>query len=85
MIQAAFIPLFIPMEYGATLDADAETTDDSGAYGSFAVNSTGLLLTESSYTAYTTVIAKQFFSFGVVPGTTRDVTGYFIKKIGYTA
>lgn len=85
MIQAEYVPLFIPMEYGATLDADNETTDDSGAYGNFAVDSTGLLLTESSYVAFTTVIAKQFFSFGVVPGTTRDVTGYFTKKIGYTA
>jgi hypothetical protein len=85
MIQASFIPAFIPMEYGATLDADSETTDNSGAYGSFSVDATGLLLTESSVVAFTTVIAKQFFSFGVIPGTTRDVTGYIIKKIGFTA
>lgn len=84
-IQASFIPNFIPYEFGATLDADNETTDNSGAYGNFAVDSTGLLLDEDTYTAFTTVIAKQFFSFGLVPGTTRDVTGYFIKKIGFTA
>ena len=85
MIQAEYLPLWIPMEFGATLDADSETTDNSGAYGNFAVDSTGLLLSESSVVAFSTVIAKQFFSFGVTPGTTRDVTGYFIKKIGNTA
>lgn len=85
MIQVSYIPAFIPMEYGATLDADSETTDNSGTYGNFAVDSTGLLLTESSVVAFTTVIAKQFFSFGVTPGTTRDVTGYLIKMIGFTA
>lgn len=85
MIQASFCPAFIPMEYGATLDADNETTDDSSSYGNFAVDSTGLLLSESSIVAFTTVIAKQFFSFGLTPGTTRDVTGYIIKTIGFTA
>lgn len=85
MIQAEYFPLFIPMEWGATLDADNETTDNSSAYGNFAVDSTGLLLSESSVVAFTTVIAKQFFSFGLIPGTTRDVTGYFTKMIGYTA
>ena len=85
MIQAEYLPLFIPMEFGATLDADSETTDNSGAYGNFAVDSTGLLLTESSVVGFATVVAKQFFSFGVTPGTTRDVTGYFTKKIGNTA
>lgn len=85
MIRASYFPLFIPMEWGATLDADAETTDNSSAYGNFALDATGLLLTESSWVAFTTVIAKQFFSFGIVPGTTRDVTGSFIKKVGYTA
>jgi len=85
MIQAEYLPLFIPMEFGATLDADSETTDNSSAFGNFAVDSTGLLLTESGVVAFTTVIAKQFFSFGLNPGTTRDVTGYFIKTIGFTA
>lgn len=85
MIQVSYCPLFIPMEYGASLDAASETTDNSSAYGTFAVDSTGLLLSESSVTAFTTVIAKQFFSFGLTPGTTTDVTGYFTKMIGYTA
>lgn len=85
MIQAEYLPLNIPMEFGATLDADKETTSGSGTYGNFAVDSTGLLLTESGIVVFTTVIAKQFFSFGINPGTTRDVSGYFIKKIGYTA
>ncbi len=85
MIQASFVPTFIPMEWGATLDADSETTDNSSAYGNFAVDATGLLLTESSVVGFATVIAKQFFSWGVTPGTTRDVTGYIIKKVGDTA
>lgn len=85
MIQAEYLPSFIPMEFGATLDADKETTAGSGTYGNFAVDATGLLLTESSIVAFTTVVAKQFFSFGINPGTTRDVSGYFIKKVGYTA
>lgn len=84
-IKASFFPLNIPMDYGATLDAAAETTDNSGAYGNFAVDSTGLLLGESSYVAYTTVIAKQFFSYGLIPGTTTEVTGFFTKRIGFTA
>lgn len=85
MIGVSYVPLFVPMEFGATLDAAAETTDNSGAYGNFAVDATGLLLTESSYVAFTTVIAKQFFSYGVTPGTTTEVTGHFIKMVGYTA
>lgn len=84
-IGVNYMPLFIPMEFGATLDADSETTDNSSAFGNFALDATGLLLTESSYVAFTTVVAKQFFSNGIVPGTTRDVTGFFIKKVGYTA
>lgn len=85
MISATFFPTFIPMEWSGTLDAASETTDNSSGYGNFAVDSTGLLLVESSYVAFTTVIAKQFFSFGIIPGTSRDVTGYFIKQIGFTA
>lgn len=85
MIQASFFPFFVDMEWAGTLDAAAETTDNSGAYGNFAVEATGLKLGESSYVAYTTVIAKQFFSYGLIPGQTVDVTGCFIKRIGYTA
>lgn len=82
MVQVTYLPLYIDREYGATLDADNETTDNSSAYGNFAVDSTGLLLDESSYVAYTTLADKQFFSFGLVPGTDRDVTGVFFAKIG---
>jgi hypothetical protein len=84
-IQAQYLPLWLDMEYSGILDADAATTTHSNKYGNFAVEATGKLLDESSYVAYTTVIAKQFFSFGVTPGTTRNVTGMFIKKIGFTA
>lgn len=85
MVQVTYIPFFINMEYSGALDADNEVTDNSSAYGNFAVDSTGLLLGENSWVVYTTVTAKQFFSFGLVPGTTRNVTGYFIKKIGDVA
>lgn len=85
MIQVTFVPIFLINEYAGALDADAETTDNSQSYGTFAVTSTGLLLTESSYTAFTTVIAKQFFSYGVTPASVRNVTGVFTKMIGHTA
>lgn len=85
LISSQFLPVNVPMEWGATLNADAETTDNSKSYGNFAVDSTGLLLNESSYVAFTTVIAKQFFSYGIIPGQLRDVTGVFTKFIGYTA
>lgn len=81
MVQVAYVPLYIPREFGATLDADAGTTTGSSAYGNFAVDSTGLLLSESSYVAFGTKASKQFFSFGLVPGTSRDVTGFFIATI----
>lgn len=81
MVQATYIPLYISREFGATLDADAGTTTGSSAYGNFAVDSTGLLLDESSYAAVGTKSSKQFFSFGLIPGTSRDVTGFFIATI----
>jgi len=81
MVQVSFVPLFIPMEFAATLDAAAETTDNSSAYGNFAVDATGLLLDESTYAAFGTKSNKQFFSNGLTPGTTTEVTGRFIATI----
>jgi hypothetical protein len=85
MVQVSYVPMFLRNEWAGALDADAETTDNSQAYGNFAVDSTGLLLDEDSYVAYTTVIAKQFFSYGVIPASVRNVSGVFIKQIGNTA
>lgn len=80
-VQVSYIPFYIPMEFQAELDADAETTDDSGAYGNFAVDATGLLLDESSYVAFGTTAAKQFFSYGLVDGTSaRIVTCHYMRN-----
>lgn len=78
MVQVAYLPLYIPMEWEVALDADAETTDNSGAFGNFAVDSTGLLLDEDTYVAFGTVSNKQFFSFGLVDGEDRLVTCRYI-------
>lgn len=82
MVQVAYLPTYLPYEFEATLDADAETTDNSGAFGNFALDSTGLLLSESSYVAFGTKSSKQFFSFGLIANAgLREVTGRFIATI----
>lgn len=65
MVRVAYVPLMRHVEFVVDLDAAPETTDNSSAFGNFAVDSTGLLLSESSVVAYTTVSAKQFFSYGL--------------------
>lgn len=80
-VRASYVPLYIPREFLAGLDADGDTTNGSEAFGNFAVEATGLLLDESTYTAFSTKTDKQFFSYGIVPGTTRNVTGHFIANI----
>lgn len=78
-IQVEYFPLFIPSEVEAVLDAAAGTTTGSGGQGNFAVDATGLLLDESTYVAYTTVSAKQFFSFGTVDGSSTKVTARYMR------
>lgn len=78
-IQVEYFPLFIPTEIRATLDDDAGTTTGSGGHGNFAVDADGLLLDESTYVAYTTVSAKQFFSFGTVDGSSTEVTCRYMR------
>lgn len=65
-VQVAFLPMFRDVIFEVDLDAAAETTDNSGTYGNFAVDSTGLLLDENTYVAFGTVTNKQFFSYGLV-------------------
>lgn len=77
MVQANYVPLVYPREFIGGLDADAETTDNSSAFGRFAVDSTGLLVDESTIAAFGVETDKQLFSFGLIPGTTRDVTLIF--------
>ncbi len=68
-IKVCYFPLYIPMKFDVDLDAAAETTDNSGTYGNFAVDSTGLLLSESSVAGFGTKSSKQFFSYGLTnPG-----------------
>ena len=81
MISASYFPLYIPMEFYGVLDAAAETTDNSGTFGNFALDSTGLLLTESSVVAFSTKSSKQFFSFGLTGKNTTEVSGIFIATI----
>ena len=80
-IKALIVPVWHPTVWEAFLDADAETTDNTSSYGNFAVDATGLLLSESSVAAFGTKASKQFFSYGTVPGSVRKVTGRFIANI----
>lgn len=61
--------------YVVDLDAAAGTTANSQYFGYFSMKSgsAGLLL-ESSYSA---TVVKQFLSFGLLPGSTTQVTGIF--------
>ncbi len=80
-VKVLYLPVWHPTEWEAFLDADAETTDNSSAFGNFALDATGLLLSESSYVAFGTKSNKQFFSYGTVPGSVRKITGRFIANI----
>lgn len=65
LVRVAYVPLMRHVEFVVELDANPETTDNSSGFGNFAVDATGLLLSESSYVAFGTVTAKQFFSYGL--------------------
>lgn len=77
-VEAVYFPLFIPTEFEVALDAAGNTTAGSGEYGNFAVDTTGLLLDESTYVAFGTIAAKQFFSFGLKKGSTTLVSCRYI-------
>jgi len=84
MVQVSYLPLYIPMEFTGDLDAAAETTDNSGAFGNFSVDATGLLVDESTVAAFSVVENKQLFSFGLTGRTDREVSLVFISKmLGY--
>ena len=83
-IKVAYLPVFIPMTWFGDLDADAETTDNSGAFGNFTIDSTGLLVDESTVAAFSTVENMQLFSFGLTGKDTTQVEVRFISTIlGY--
>ena len=84
MVQVSYLPLYIPMEFTGDLSAAAETTDNSGAFGNFSVDSTGLLVDESTVSAFSVVENMQLFSFGLTGRTDREVSLTFISKmLGY--
>ena len=84
MVQVSYLPLYIPMEFTGDLDAAAETTDNSGAFGNFSVDSTGLLVDESTVSAFSVVENMQLFSFGLTGQSTTEVSLVFISKmLGY--
>lgn len=82
LVQAAYIPLHIVPEWISDLDAAAETTDNSSAYGNFAVDSTGLLVDESTVVAFGTRTAVQLFSYGLTGKNTTQVTCVFFATVG---
>lgn len=83
-VQVAYIPTFVPMTFLSDLDADAETTDNSGAFGNFTIDSTGLLVDESTVSAFSVVENMQLFSFGLTGKDTTQVEVRFISTIlGY--
>lgn len=81
-VNAIYLPLYIAnTEYVSDLDAAAETTDNSGGFGNFAVDSTGLLVDESTYVAFGTRTNTQLFSFGLTGKDTTQVTCVFFATV----
>jgi hypothetical protein len=84
LVKVDYVPFYLPMEWTTDLNAAAETTDNSGAFGNFQVDSTGLLLLESSVVAYSTIEDMQFFSFGLTGLNTTQVEVRCIRAVGGT-
>ncbi len=82
LVQVSYVPLAIVPEWISDLDAAAETTDNSSAYGNFAVDSTGLLVDESTVVAFGTRTAVQLFSYGLTGKDTTQVTCTFFATVG---
>lgn len=88
MIRVSYFPAHLPMEFISDLDAAAETTDNSGAFGLFAVDSTGLLVDENTVAAPwanpNIPENMQIFSFGLTGNSTTQVAVRIISTIfGY--
>lgn len=82
LVKVAYHPLPIVTEYLSDLDAAAETTDNSSSYGNFAVDSTGLLVDESTVVAFGTRTSVQLFSYGLTGKDTTQVTCVFFATVG---
>lgn len=84
LVRVAYIPSFIPGTFISDLDAAAETTDNSGAFGNFSIDSTGLLVDESTVAAFSVVEDMQLFSYGLTGRSTTEVEVRFISTgLGY--
>lgn len=83
-IAASYVPLYMVQEHKTELDAAAGTTTGSGAFGNFAVDSTGLLASEASYVVFSTRSAVQMFSLGLTNNTAKpkEITVVFFATVG---
>jgi hypothetical protein len=81
LIKAIYLPCFPGLEWESDLDAAAGTTDESSSFGNFAVDSTGLLVDESSYVAFGTRSAVQMFSMGLTGKNTTQVTVFVFASV----
>lgn len=83
-VLAVYIPSHLPIDWESDLDAAAETTDNSGAFGNFTIDATGLLVDESTVSAFSVVENMQLFSYGLTGKNTTQVDVRFISTIlGY--
>jgi hypothetical protein len=83
-VMVTYIPAHLPIDWESDLDAAAETTDNSGAFGNFTIDSTGLLVDESTVAAFSVVENMQLFSYGLTGKNTTQVDVRFISTIlGY--
>lgn len=87
-IKVAYIPTAVSMNYVSDLDAAAETTTNSSGFGHFSVDSTGLLVDESTWAASAAVAASienmQVQSYGLTGKDTTQVEVRFINTgLGY--
>lgn len=83
-VRVSYLDSWLPTTWLSDLDADAETTDNSRSFGNFAVDSTGLLVDESTVAAITTAEDKQLFSYGLTGVNTTQVEVRWISTmLGY--
>lgn len=83
-VRAEYQPLALTNEIICDLTANAETTTGSGEFGNFAVDSTGLLVSEASYVVFGTRTNVQLFSYGLTgdPMHPRQISGVFFASVG---
>lgn len=88
MVKVAYLPGYVPMTFVSDLDAAAGTTSNSGGFANFQVDSTGLLVDESTVqvamTTSTGIENMQVMSYGLTGKNTTQVECRFINTgVGY--